>query len=295
MTPTLFVAEPCDLRRLREAAKLADESSIDVLWVGDHLLYNVPVLDAMVSLGVLASETNNVHIGTNVLQLPLRQPLTVAKAFATLSFLTRGRVVMGVGVGGEYEPEWIGAGVDLRERGKRCDEALLMLDHYWKGSKHDGVFFAAPGVPLQPEPVAKIPIWIGGRSEAAHARAARNDGYIGLMLSVRGFAEARARILDLGGDRDGFAFGLQLMTRIGRSRDEAADVVCKGLGRIYAADPQTFDRYVAAGTPDQVADFVHGYVEQGLNHASFYLHGEDWKQQASRLVDEVLPLLSGGS
>src|SRR5919106_2330727 len=119
MTPTLFVAEPCNAETIREAARIADDSKVDILWVGDHLLFNVPLLDPIIALGALAMHTERVRLGTNVLQLPLRNPLAVAKQFATLSYLTEGRIVMGVGVGGEYEPEWIGAGVDPRERGRR--------------------------------------------------------------------------------------------------------------------------------------------------------------------------------
>lgn len=292
MVPTLFVAEPCNLNGIREAAELGDNSNLDVLWVGDHLLFNVPLLDPIVSLGALAVETKRVRIGTNVLQLPLRNPLTVAKEFATLSFLTGGRVVMGVGVGGEYEPEWVGAGVNPRERGKRCDEALRMLNHYWNGGDEPGHFYNAPGVPVDPRPVAPIPIWIGGRSEAAYRRAANHDGYLGYMLSVRRFAEARNKILEQGVDADGFTFGLQLMTRIEDTREEAVQTVCSALSKVYNKDPEAFKRYVAAGTPEQVAEFVQSYVDQGLGHASFYLHGPEWSHQAARLMTEVLPLLS---
>lgn len=292
MVPTLFVAESCDLNRIREAAELADESGVDVLWVGDHLLYNVPLLDPIITLGVLASQTKRVRIGTNVLQLPLRNPLTVAKEFATLSYLTGGRVVMGVGVGGEYEPEWVGAGVNLRERGKRCDEALRMLHHHWDGNGEAGVFYDAPGVSVEPRPVRPIPIWIGGRSHAAYARASNHDGYIGYMLSVRRFAEARNEILNRGADPDRFTFGLQLMTRIEDTREQAVEAACGALAKVYGVNPKAFERYVAAGTPEQVVEFVQSYVDEGLTHASFYLHGPDWSHQATLLASEVLPLLS---
>lgn len=292
MVPTLFVAESCDLNRIREAAELADESGVDVLWVGDHLLYNVPLLDPIITLGVLASQTKRVQIGTNVLQLPLRNPLTVAKEFATLSYLTGGRVVMGVGVGGEYEPEWVGAGVNLRERGQRCDEALRMLHHHWDGNGAAGVFYDAPGVSVEPRPARPIPIWIGGRSDAAYARASNHDGYIGYMLSVRRFADARNEILNRGADPNRFTFGLQLMTRIEDTQEQAVETACGALAKVYGVNPKAFRRYIAAGTPEQVVEFVQSYVDEGLTHASFYLHGPDWSHQATRLVSEVLPLLS---
>lgn len=291
MTPTLDIVEPCDMARLREAAGVADEGSLDVLWVGDHLLWHVPILDVTVALGVLAAETKRVTLGTNVLQLPLRPPVYVAKAFATLSYLVEGRVLLGVGVGGEYEPEWRAAGVEVRQRGRRADEALRMLTSLWDGKQDRGTFFDAPGVPLEPRPVKRIPIWVGGRSDAAYRRAASQDGYLGYMLRPDRFAEARQKVLDAGPSRADFAFGMQFMTRIGKSREQALSEAVQSLSRAYNTDPRPFEKYVAAGTPEDVAEFIHSFVEQGLTHASFFLHGQGWSEQARRLTNEVLPLL----
>jgi alkanesulfonate monooxygenase SsuD/methylene tetrahydromethanopterin reductase-like flavin-dependent oxidoreductase (luciferase family) len=291
MAPTLFASEPCDLERLREAARIADESQVECLWVGDHLLWHVPLLDPIIALGVLAAETRTVKIGTAVLQLPLRTPVLVAQAFATLSHLTSGRVILGVGTGGEYGPESEAAGVDPSERGRRTDEGLTMLRRLWAGEREEGRFSTAPGVPVAPGPPSRIPIWVGGRSDPALRRAAREDGYIGYMLSPRRFSEVRERLAELGACGDDFTLGMQFMTRIGPSREEAADAATAALGRTYSQDPADFETYVAAGTPDQVAEFVNEYVERGLDHASFYLHGPGWPEQARRLTEDVLPLL----
>lgn len=295
MTPTMFVVEPCGMERLRQAARIADDAEIDVLWVGDHLLWHRPMLDVTVTLGVLAAETQKVTLGTNVLQLPLRPPLFVAKAFATLSYLTRGRVLLGVGVGGEYEPEWLAAGVNPRERGRRADEGLSMLRRLWAGEEEEGRFYKAPGVPLEPMPVERIPVWVGGRSDPAYRRAASQDGFLGYMLTADRFAEAREKILEKGAAADGFDFGMQFMTRIGRSREEALSEAVSALARTYNRDPSPFEKYAAAGPPEQVAEFVTSYIERGLTHASFYLHGAEWPEQAMRLTAEVLPLLGRAS
>lgn len=295
MTPTLDIVESCDMDRLRDAARIAESGNIDVLWVGDHLLWHVPILDVTVALGVLAAETKRVTLGTNVLQLPLRSPIYTAKSFATLSYLTGGRVLLGVGVGGEYEPEWRAAGVNVRERGRRANEALRMLRKLWAGEREVGAFYEAPGVPLEPRPVGPIPIWVGGRSEAAYRRAASQDGYLGYMLTPDRFAEARQRVVDAGELGPDFAFGIQFMTRIGDTRERALSEAVTSLSRTYNTDPRPFEKYVAAGTPQDVAAFIQSFVDRGLTHASFFLHGQEWPDQAERLTNEVLPLLGKGS
>lgn len=292
MTPTLFTTEPCPLDRLRDAAAVADQAGVDVLWVGDHLLWHVPILDPIVALGVLAAETRNVTLGTNVLQLPLRSPVLVAKAFATLSYLTGGRVLLGIGVGGEYEPEWRAAGVDPRERGRRANESLRMLRRLWAGEAEEGRYYVAPGVPLEPAPLARIPVWVGGRSDAAYRRAATQDGYLGYMLTAGRYAEACDKVLAEADEPDRLTFGYQFMTRIGGSREAALAEAVESLSKTYRTDPEPFYKYAAAGTSEDVAEYVQAYVDRGLTHASFFIHGPGWAEQVRTLVDDVLPLLA---
>jgi alkanesulfonate monooxygenase SsuD/methylene tetrahydromethanopterin reductase-like flavin-dependent oxidoreductase (luciferase family) len=292
MAPTVFAAERLDLAGLREAAEIADAGGYECLWVGDHLLWHVPLLDAFVSLGVLAAHTKRARIGTNVLQLVLRSPVVTAKAFATLDYLTNGRTILGVGVGGEYQPEWDAAGVNVRQRGARTNEALEMLTALWAGEARSGELYQAPGVPLEPAPAEPIPVWVGGRSEAALKRAARWDGFLGYLLSTRRFGEIRDHLLSLGVDPGTFRLGLQFMTRIEATKEAASQVAVSALSATYGMDAGHMSRYLAAGTPEDVAEFVAGYAKQGLNHASFYCHGPGWREQAQRLTDEVLPLLT---
>jgi alkanesulfonate monooxygenase SsuD/methylene tetrahydromethanopterin reductase-like flavin-dependent oxidoreductase (luciferase family) len=245
----------------------------------------------MIALGVLAAETRHVTIGSNVLQLPLRAPVLAAKAFATLSYLTGGRVLLGVGVGGEYEAEWTAAGVNPRERGRRANESLRMLQRLWAGEAEVGDYYEAPGVPLEPPPVAPIPIWVGGRSDAAYERAATQDGYLGYMLTADRYAQAHEKVLAAADDPDRITFGYQFMTRLGPTREAALAGAVESLSKTYGADATLFERYAAAGTAEDVAEYVQAYVDRGLTHASFYLHGPGWTEQVRWLLDEVLPLL----
>src|SRR4051794_3823478 len=197
LVPTLMEFEPCGLDLLREAAHIGDHYGYEVLWVGDHLLFDSPILESTVSLAVLGAMTEKVKVGTNVLQLPLRRPIDVAKTFATISHLTDGRLVLGVGVGGGFPAEWEAAGVDIRERGARCDDAIDVLGWLWEGRAAEGRFASSPGLAIAPPPFGgRVAIWVGGRVDAAVRRAARCDGALNIWVSPQRCAQIRERVLE---------------------------------------------------------------------------------------------------
>jgi alkanesulfonate monooxygenase SsuD/methylene tetrahydromethanopterin reductase-like flavin-dependent oxidoreductase (luciferase family) len=285
--------EPCGMERLQEAADLGDNHDFEVLWVGDHLMYRSPILDATISVALLGSMTNRVKVGTNVLQLPLRRPVDVAKSFATISHLTGGRVILGVGVGGEFAPEWEAAGVSPRERGVRCDEAIETLHWLWEGRQEVGRFATSPGLAISPPPVGgRVPIWVGGRSEAAVRRAARCDGAINIWVSPERCSQIKSQITELRAEgSEGFTFGLELLAHIDDNEERARRNVRDSLGRL-GLDPDALERYTAYGSPGRVAERVQEYADAGVQHISFYLPGEGWSEQAQRVAKEVLPLVT---
>ena len=284
---------------LRDVVAFAEREALDALWVADHLLWRTPVLDPMVALAALSMLTTRVCLGTAVLQLPLRRPLGVAKGIASISHLSRGRVVLGIGVGGDFRPEWDAAGVDPSERGKRCDEAIDTLRLLWRGFEGRGRYFDSPGLPILPPPHELVPIWIGGRGAAAVRRAARCDGALPLWVSPERVSRMRAEIADLRYSMAGFTFGIQLFVRVGRSVELARAEALRSLGNELGADASFLTRYLylavgspaylAVGSPAHVIESVQAYIAAGAEHVSFYLVGTDWWDQAHALADDVLP------
>ena len=123
---------------------------------------------------------------SSVLVLPMRHPLPLAKELATLQNLSEGRLILGAGVGW-MAAEFAALGVPFRERGRRMDEGIAMMRAVWG---QDPVSFSVRHIPavieemrMLPQPVKPIPIWIGGSSEPALARALRLDGWHGSRLS----------------------------------------------------------------------------------------------------------------
>jgi probable F420-dependent oxidoreductase len=134
-----------------------------------------------------AAFTKKVGLGTSVLVLPMRHPLPLAKELATLQNLSEGRLILGAGVGW-MEAEFAALGAPFRERGRRMDEGIAMMRAVWS---QDPVSFPARHIPavvedmrMLPQPVKPIPIWIGGSSESALARAVKlAEGWHGSRLS----------------------------------------------------------------------------------------------------------------
>src|SRR4051794_41307884 len=128
---------------------------IDSLWVGGHVASPNPSPEGMVQLARLAALTERVWVGTAILLLPLYQPAIVAKQVADLDVATGGRVVLGVGVGGEYPAEFRACGVPIRERGRRTDEAIPLLRQLWTAEEvsHPGPAYPMEEVRIHPAPV----------------------------------------------------------------------------------------------------------------------------------------------
>src|SRR5512144_3126194 len=130
----------------------------------------MPILEALMALSYIATVTTRVTLGTEVLVLPQRQPALVAKQVSTLDTLSGGRVRLGVGVGWQ-ESEYEALGEGFGTRGARMDEAIALLRTYWSDAQvtSTGKHYPTTLMAMEPKPPQghRLPIWIGGLSEAA--------------------------------------------------------------------------------------------------------------------------------
>jgi probable F420-dependent oxidoreductase len=197
------LAEPEAAARV---ARLAERLGYDSLWAGEHVVVpsprvdpspmepDEPILDPLVALAHLAGHTERVRLGTGVIILPQRNPLVLAKQAASLDVLSRGRLVLGIGVG-YLEPEMSAIGVPMEARGARSDEYLAAMRSLWEDEApaHHGRFADFEGVDANPRPVQRpLPIVVGGHTSAAFRRAARHaDGWYGFLVGLRAMAEHR--------------------------------------------------------------------------------------------------------
>lgn len=187
--------------QLIELTRKAEEVGFDGVFLSDHVWHpakidspypyspdgkpsfdeRVPWPDPWVMIGALAAVTKRIRFSTATYVLPLRNVLQVAKTVATAADLSRGRVALGIGVGWMRE-EFEALGQDFRTRGKRTDEMMQALRTIWRGGEVEiaGSQIRIARGQMIPPPARPIPIWVGGQSPAALARAGRlGDGWIG--------------------------------------------------------------------------------------------------------------------
>lgn len=196
-----------EAEQLVAVTKIAEEVGFDGVMLSDHILHfdrlqsrypyaadgRPPSFDADTvwpdcwsMIAALAAVTSRLRFITNVYILPLRHPVEVAKATASVAAFCDGRLALGAGAGWMRE-EFEVLGVDFRTRGKRFDECIAVLRALWSGEmvEHHGACFDFPRVKVCPVPRTPIPIYVGGMSPPALRRAARlGDGWLGAGQTV---------------------------------------------------------------------------------------------------------------
>lgn len=293
--------EPVEIRA-RVAA--VEKAGLDSIWVGDHVAFTSPIQDPLVSLSFAAACSDKLTFGTSVYLLPLRHPTPVAKQVSTLDQMTQGRLIFGVGVGGEFPREFEACGVDVKERGARLSEGIQVVKKLWSGKpvSHRGRHFEFDETHMQPAPVQAggPPIWCGGRSKAALERAGHLcDGYISYVVTPQMFAESLATIAQAreAANRNDSTFGTAhlLFARVDKDYETALDVAAHHLSIRYAMDfRKAAQRYAALGSGADVAAAINKFVEAGARHIVVDLIGpEDEKlDHVDRFARDVIPLLA---
>jgi probable F420-dependent oxidoreductase len=300
-----FMTSVGDPDAARATAERAEAWGYDSLWTGDHVAFAVPILDPLLQLAQLGAFSRRLQLGTAVYLLPLRHPVPVAKQVATLDRLVGGRLVFGVGVGGEFPGEYAACGVPVRERGARLSEAIPLLRRLWSGESvaHAGRFYPIPETRMLPPPLQPggPPIWGGGRSPAALARLGRlTDGWISYVVTPERYAAGLVQIeqaaAQAGRRLDGFGTGHLLFVVIDDSYEKAWDAATEHLSRRYASDFRAAaKKYAALGPPAAVAERVAAFVAAGVRHLVVDPVGrfEERDVQLERFAREVRPLVGG--
>src|ERR1700728_3426029 len=173
----------------------AAEAGIDHVCCGDHVSFAGKGFYGLVQATALSLLHPTLPIYSGVYLLPLRHPVLVARQLADISRLAPGRLIFGVGVGGEDRGEVSICGVDPATRGLRMNECLTIVRQLLTGTAvtFQGKFFDIDDAVTPPAPAAAVPVIIGGRSDAAIRRAGRlGDGWLGIWASPRRFADAVA-------------------------------------------------------------------------------------------------------
>jgi alkanesulfonate monooxygenase len=282
-------------------AERAEGWGLDSFWLSDHLLAPSPELDVVATLSLLAARTSQMKLGPSVLLLNLRHPLLVAKAFASLDYLSNGRMVMAVGTGANLA-DYAACGIPPESRGKRLDEGIEVLRTVWKNPRasYHGRFFNFDGVTIEPRPATRtnndsgtMDIWVGGRSDAALKRTARlADGYFASFQTPDEYGASMAKIRDYAaqyGRADArIESGLIVLCRIAGSRERALDELRPMLNALGRGAEQFLER-AAFGSAEDVIGRLSEYVARGLDKFVLWpiADPETWTRQVELIGREI--------
>jgi len=269
-------------------ARAADAAGIDSLWASDHVIVprdyaskypylpsgkmpiadDAPFLEAVSTLLAVCGVTRRARLGASVIVLPQRQPVLVAKQWATLDVLSGGRTIFGVGAGW-LEEEFAALGVSFKDRGSRCDEALEVLQRCWKDPTvaFHGKHFRIADLACEPKTIQqpRPPIWIGGHTPAAFRRVARygdawhGGGTVELCRAAKDAVRAEAEKIG----RDPRTVGLTIRDRggIDVSTREARDKTIERLTP-YARLGATHFLFLSFDPPEKVGETVRALQEE---------------------------------
>jgi probable F420-dependent oxidoreductase len=289
VNPVPFARAPDDFVRL---AREAERLGYDGVWGNDHITpapyvrehWQEPpnFYELLVTLATVGAHTRDVHLGTAVVALPLRDPVLLAKQVATLDHMTGGRVILGVGLGA-YREEFRALWPRRRavRRGDLLDEGLAALRRLFteREASYAGAQIAFERVELFPKPVQRpFPIYVGGHNEQAVARAARLGQ--GWLPGWRPFEEVRERTAllrrltaEAGRDPREVEAAVQFTVMLGRTPEEAAARYRK-TGMVQhrrslahtGRDPALAEGNNLIGSPPSVLSKLEFLAEAGVDH-----------------------------
>jgi len=245
-----------DPNTLVDLAKIAETAGWDGVFVWDSLLFDQqwmpPIVDPWITLAAIATSTERVKIGTMIAQLARRRPWKVAREVVTLDHLSRGRMILGVGLGysAAAEFEQFGEAGDARVRADKLDECLDILTGLWSGTpfSYQGQYYQLKETTFLPKPVQqpRVPIWIAGYwpNKRPFRRAARWDGACPAEMEIRD---------------DGFSI-------LPSSPESARTMI--GYIDAHRTNSAPFDVIVSRALPQddpvQTAELVAAYAEAGV-------------------------------
>ncbi len=177
-----------------EFARAAEGYGLDSLWVQEQTIGADPSLEPIVNLAYVAALTSTIRLGTAAIIAPARNPVVLAKQLGSLDRLSRGRLIVGLAIG-DMLSLYRASGVPVEARGERLDEVVRVLKGLWTTERfdHESAFRSIVDAPMEPKPVQRPhpPLWFGGKSPGALARALREgQGWVSAGgTSIARFAE----------------------------------------------------------------------------------------------------------
>jgi probable F420-dependent oxidoreductase len=274
---------------------LVETSGLDSIWLNDRIRNPTPALEPITALAMIAGRTQRIKFGMSVAVLPVRDPVVLAKEIATIDYLSDGRMLPAFGLGANVEAEWLAVGRTMQHRAAMTDEAVPLMRRLWSEDAvtHSGKFYTTHELTIQPKPRQQpIPVWFGGRTQAAYRRVARfGDGFLGSYQTPAEAGKAVGAIRQAAGEYERSVpedhYGIIVPFHFGDT-----DVSGEIQALVKRIDPNTpFASYAAWRTPDAVLRRIDEYVAAGVTKFVFrpMVSGPELNDQFARLADVTVP------
>lgn len=260
-----------DKEHLSDITLQAEALGFDSIWVSDHIVipnshegFGDEFYEPLITLSFLAAKTSSIKLGTSVIILPYRNPVTLAKMISTLDVLSEGRVILGIGAGW-LEKEFEALGVSYKNRGRLTDEYLKAMKVLWTENNPEfkGEFLEFSDIKFLPKPYQKPhpPIWIGGGSAKARERAVElGDGWHPVGLTP---PELRRHIAEL----------KVLRNTIGKTLEDFPIIIRRNLE--INSEKDFSEGETLRGTPEKIIRGIKEYKEAGASYLLFQVLGGD--------------------
>ena len=294
--PQVFFDGPIDMPLIQRWAKRAEALGYDSLWTQEQIVGSVPILEPVVLLSYLAAITERVRLGASVIVAPLRNPVQLAKSLSSLDHLSAGRLVVGLGLGGnanDLQP----FGISPEKRVRRFTEIIGVMKALWTQPEahFQGEFWQLDGVKMEPKPVQKPhpPIWLGARHANALKRAVRHaDGWMGAGSSntesfIAGVGQVKMYLEESGRDPASFAISKRVYIAVDNDEQRAEGRLKEWFGKRYGNADMASQVSIwgsAAKCTEELAKVTEAGAEMVMLNPAF-----DDLEHLEILAQEVIP------
>lgn len=302
-------------------AQAAERLGYDSVWCNDHLTTQRYVrqkwplppsyYDPLVSLSFVAAATERVALGTSIVVLPMREPVATAKAAATLDVFSRGRLILGLGIGAYREEfEAVLPRIASAKRADMMDEGIQAIRSLLedRSATFSGAHYEFRDVEMYPKPLQRpLPLWIAGNSGAAAERAGRwGQGWLPAALPREHIEQHLVRLRQAaesaGRDAAGIDIAPQWILSLGRTHVAAVDrfkqswiyehLLSLKTSTLKGQDLSALEEYNLVGTPGEVVDKIEHYRNAGVTYcASLAISGntvDDVMEQMQYFAEDVM-------
>jgi len=291
-----------NFRQILDLAEQAEALGFDSVWVGDSVLAR-PRFEALTTLAAVAARTQRVRLGTAVLLPMLRQPVVLANQVANLDLIANGRLILGVGIGGNNPAvarEFAACGVPIARRIGMFEETLTLMRRLWTEPEvtFQGRYFQLQSVRLGLRPLQQsvVPLWLAGSGDNALRRVLRlGDGWLPISASPQAFAADWQRLQVLGQEMERDAHDLHrcLYTTLNVNADGAqAERELRAFIENYYGIPyevQATRNGLCASSPEQCIGWLNAFIAAGAQTIVVRFGSPDQIGQLMRFAEEVLP------